>query len=201
MARKPAPGAHDRILDTAARLFNDHGVHAVGLQQIIDECSCGKNLLYREFGSKDELIVAYLERCRQDSAARIDRATQALADDPAGQLVAVVRVASEQVAAPDYRGCPFLNIHAEFPDTNHPAHQVSVAHRTALRAQLRDLAARAGAADPETLADRILLIVDGVYANGAILDTGGAAGAAVAFAEEVVRDATRPSATMNATPA
>lgn len=194
MARKPAPGTHDRILDVAARLFADHGVRAVGLQQVIDECGCGKNLLYREFPSKDGLVVAYLERCRQEWTATIDRALVPLADDAAGQLVALVGAVAEQVAAPGYRGCPFLNAHGEFPDASHPAHRVAVAHRTALRAHLRDLARRAGAGDPETLADRLLLIVDGMYANGAILGADGAAADGVAFAAELVRAATRPAA-------
>jgi AcrR family transcriptional regulator len=193
MARKPAPGTRDRILDTAARLFYDHGVHAVGQQQVVEECGCGKNLLYREFPSKDELVVAYLERCRQDWATDFARTTEPLADDPAGQLVAVVRATASAVAAPGYRGCPFQNVYAEFPEPEHPAHQISIAHRNDILAHLRQIAERTGTPDPETLADRILLIIDGVYANGAVLGSNGAAAVAVAFAEEVVRAATTGS--------
>jgi AcrR family transcriptional regulator len=195
MARRPAPGARDRILDTAARLFNDNCVRAVGLQQVIDECGCGKSLLYREFASKDELVVAYLERCRQDWAATVDRATRPLAGDPAGQLVAIVRAAAERVAAPGFRGCPFLNARAEFPDPDHPAHRLAVANHDAQRARLQDLAERARARDPDALADRIMLIIDGVYANGA------ATAAGVAFADDVVRAATRPASATESAPA
>jgi AcrR family transcriptional regulator len=201
MARKPAPGTRDRILETAANLFYQHGVHAVGQQQVVDACGCGKNLLYREFASKDDLVVAYLEQRRREWAVTFDQATRPLADDPAGQLVAVVRIAADHVAAPGYRGCPFMNVHAEFPDPTHPAHQIVVEHRADVRAHLRCFADRADARDPETLADRIMLIVDGVYANGAILGSSAAAAAAVAFADEIVRAATPPSAAMESRPA
>src|SRR5262245_27226240 len=112
MARQPAPGARERILDTAARLFSDHGVHAVGQQQVVDECGCGKNLLYREFASKDELVVGYLERSRQTWLEEIERRLAPLAGDPRAQLLAFVQHAAESVATPGYRGCPFQNVHA-----------------------------------------------------------------------------------------
>ncbi len=194
MPRKPAPGARDRILDVAARLFYERGVHAVGLQQVIDDYGCGKNLLYREFPSKDELVVAWLERCRQDWAAKVDRAIEPLAGDPAAQLVAIVRVAADDIAGPTFRGCALRNTHVEFPDPDHPAHRVAVEHLVALRAQLRELAERAGADDPGTLADRVMLILDGLQTNGAVLGRDGPAAAAVELAEQVVRDAIRSGA-------
>ncbi|MGW5054293.1 TetR/AcrR family transcriptional regulator [Actinokineospora sp. NPDC004072] len=189
MPRKPSPDARERILDVATRLFTAHGVHAVGMQQVIDEFGCGKNLLYREFASKDELIVAYLTRCRDSWACMYERAGEGRADDPAGHLVALVAETAATVMEPDYRGCPIHNTHAEFPDPDHPAHQVAAEHFADLRARLLTLATRAGAADPQTLADRILLIIEGIYTNGMSQGPRGAAHAAPAFATEVIRAA------------
>lgn len=190
MARKPAPGTRDRILDTAARLFYDHGVHAVGQQQLIEECGCGKNLLYREFASKDELVVAYLDRKARESEAIVEAAMAPYAGDPAGQMLAIVRSVAAQVATTGYRGCPFLNVHAEFPDRDHPVNRAAVAHRQTNRERFRTLAEQAGASDPAVLADRIMLIVDGMYANGAMQGGEATMAAAVDFAEEVIRAAT-----------
>lgn len=190
MARKPAPGTRDRILDTAARLFYDQGVHAVGVQQVIEELGCGKNLLYREFTSKDDLVVAYLERCRADWANTVEAVIAPFDGDPAAQLIAIVRSAAEKVVAPEYRGCPFQNVNAEFPDPDHPVNRASVAHRSDVRATLQELAERAGARNPGTLADRLLLIMDGISANGAIFGSQAGVETAVSFAEEVVRAAT-----------
>jgi AcrR family transcriptional regulator len=193
MARTSDPGARDRILDVATRLFAEYGVHAVGLQQIINECGCGKNLLYREFASKDELVVAYLERCRQDWNAIVDEASRADATDPARRLIALVGAVAKRAAADGFRGCPLRNAYAEFPDETHPAHQVIVAHYTERQDHLRELAQRAQARDPDALSDRIALIIDGINANGAVLGRTGALGAAVTFAEDTVRTQTRPA--------
>ena len=194
MPRQPAPGTRDRILDTASRLFAEHGVHPVGLQQIIDECGCGKNLLYRHFASKDDLVVAYLRRCRAEWKAIIVGAIQQAEGDPAGQLVAVVRAVAGQVSDPGCRGCPFLNTHAEYRDPANPAHQVAVEHFTALRRQLRGLASRARLTNPHAVAERILLIVYGLYSTGAVLDARDTGPTAIALAEETVRTRTRPAA-------
>lgn len=193
MARKPAPGTRDRILDNAARLFQQHGARAVGTQQIIDECGCGKKLLYGEFPTKDDLVVAYLERCQREWNEIMDEATATYVDDPGRQLVALVSAAARQVAAPDFRGCPFRTTHAQFPDDAHPAHQVAVRHVKSLRARLHRLAKQTQARDPRALADRLLLIIDGLYTNGSILGRSGAATAAVALADDVVRDAMKPA--------
>jgi AcrR family transcriptional regulator len=186
MARTPTPGTRERILDNATRLFDEHGARAVGMQQIIDECGCGKNMLYREFASKDDLVVAYLDRCHEEWTAIVDDATRPVAGDPSGQLVAIVAVAAGQVAAPDYRGCPFRTAQAQFRDPSHPVHRAAARHLDALHARLRALADQAGARDPDILADRLMLVVDGVYVNGAAYGDRGAARAAVDLAAELV---------------
>jgi AcrR family transcriptional regulator len=191
MPRRPDPTARERILDVAARLFAEHGVHAVGLQQIIDEGGCGKNLLYREFGSKDDLVVAYLQGCRTDWDATVERAESAAPEDPGRQLVEIVSEVAEQSVAEGFRGCPLRNAFAEFPDPGHPAHQVIVGYYADRQVQLRGLAADAGAADPDTLADRIALIIDGLNANGPVLGRDGAFASSLDFAEELVAGATQ----------
>jgi AcrR family transcriptional regulator len=191
MPRKPDPTVRDRILDTAAHLFDAQGVHAVGLQQIIDEIGCGKNTLYREFATKDELVAEVLVRSRKIWEADLARVAEAI-PDPAGQLLAIVSHVAEQTMAPEFRGCAIYNTQAEFPDPDHPVNKAAVCNFELMHASLHGLARKAGAADPRTLADRIMLIIDGLKANGAAMGRKGAAPAAVKFAEEVIRNALRP---------
>ncbi|WP_433330855.1 TetR/AcrR family transcriptional regulator [Spirillospora sp. CA-294931] len=184
MARRPSPQTRERILDAATELFDRYGVHAVGMQRIIDEAACGKNLLYREFASKDELVVAYLHRGSSHWNSTLARALAA-ATTPEDQLVELVRIVGDSV--PGTRGCGLRNTLAEYPDRDHPAHRFVVEHLQTVRNQLRELAARTSTADPDQLVDRILLIINGLYSpDCGIAGTSTAATAAVDLAREVV---------------
>ncbi len=165
MARQPAPGTRDRILDTAARLFTEHGVRAVGMQRIVDECGCGKNLLYREFPSKDALVVAHLARIRALWSEQVEQVTAPLVGDPAAQLVAITRLAAGQVGEVDYRGCAFRNCFTEFPD--HEVGRFAADHLADVRAHIGDLTRQTGHPEPELLAERIWLVIEGMYATAA----------------------------------
>jgi AcrR family transcriptional regulator len=146
-------------------------------------------MLYREFPSKEDLVVAWLERCRQDWAEKAAEAMAPLAGDPAAQMIAIVRVSADDLACPGFRGCALHNTHAEFPERDHPAHRVAVDHVVSVRALLRDLAEQAGVESPDQLADRLMLVLDGLQSNGAMLGRDGPAAAAVDLAEHIVRDA------------
>ena len=189
MPRKAAPDSRERILDTASRLFYERGVHAVGVQEVIDACGCGKNLLYREFPSKDDLHLAYLERQLQEWEVKFAATIEPYAGDAARQLLAVVRCAVDEANDPEFHGCPFAKSNAEYPDSSHPVHQAAQHQRTTLLTRIGSVAAEAGARDPEALAARIVLILDGISTNGAILGGGGAAQVALDFAEETIRHA------------
>ena len=187
MARQPAPGTRERILTVATELVNQHGVRAVGMQQVVNETRLGKNLLYREFASKDDLVVAWLHQMRAvwwESTAKV---FERYPDDPARQLLGIVEMVRDDVSAQGYFGCVYHNTSAEFRDPQHPGHQESVQHAREIRQQLCDLAKAAGVDNPRELADQLLLIIDGIYASGSVLGPTGPARMGVQIAAQLIR--------------
>ena len=124
---------------------------------------------------------------RHDWRSIVDEASRAAATDAAQRLVNLVGAVATRAAEDGFRGCTLRNAYAEFPDEAHPAHQVITAHYIERQDLLRDLAERARARDPDGLADRVALIIDGINANGAVLGSAGTIRAAVAFAEDTIR--------------
>jgi AcrR family transcriptional regulator len=161
--KAPDPAARDRVLDTAAALFYEHGFHAVGVDLIVARAAVAKTTLYRHFPSKDDLIVSYLERANEQFWAWFDASV-----DPAApgrdQLVAVFDAVETLGTSPACLGCAFQVTAAEFPDRAHPGHATALAHKEAVRTRLRELAAAAGAAHPDALGDALLLVMDGAFA-------------------------------------
>jgi len=187
LARRPAPGTRERILRVASELFNQHGVRAVGLQQVVDETGLGKSLLYREFASKDDLVVAWLHEMRAIWWEQTGKVIERYPDDPARQLLGIVEMVRDDVSAKGYFGCVYHNTNAEFRDPQHPGHQESVQHAREIRKQLRDLAKAAGVRNPAELGDQLLLVIDGIYASGAVLGPSGPARMGVDVAAELIR--------------
>jgi AcrR family transcriptional regulator len=160
MARPPDPEGRDRILRTASRLFYADGVRAVGMAQVIDAAGCGKNMLYRHFPSKADLAAAYLTATR---AHRLGQMADALSasDDPRERLVALVAEVAARMREQDYRGCAFRNYLIEFPADDDAPARVARTYLRDTRTQVDDLAREAGL--PKSTADRIWLLIDGLY--------------------------------------
>lgn len=156
------PEGRERILTAAAGLFYPRGVRAIGMAEVIQAAGCGKNMLYRHFPSKGALAAAYLRKARESRDARTDRDLTAAGDNPAERLVALIASVADQVRASDYRGCAFRNYLTEFPrDTDEPA-GVARAYLTDSRHQVDALVA-ALPSPPPALADRLWLLIDGLY--------------------------------------
>ncbi|WP_055494218.1 TetR/AcrR family transcriptional regulator [Streptomyces sp. TP-A0356] len=187
MARTPAPGTRRRILSAAAKLFSENGVRAVGMQQVIEETGVGKSLLYREFASKDELVAAWIRQSDEEWWEHARKVTQPHAGDPARQIIALMEFFYESVSAPDFRGCIYFNTSSEFRDPAHPGRVEAKLHLEKLRIWMRDLGATAGADDPESMADALMLVIGGMLANGEVLGASGPARMAVATAEAIIR--------------
>ena len=154
--------ARDRILDTASDLFYRDGYHAVGIDTIVERSGVAKMTLYRHFPSKDALIAGYLERANAEFWEWFESKTAAV-DDPQEKLVAAFRATAALATSPQCLGCTFQAAASEFPELDHPGHDVALAHKRRVLDRLAELANDAGLADPEGLATQLLLLMDGAW--------------------------------------
>lgn len=175
-AVEPAPEVRGRILDTASRLFYERGVRAVGVDLVVLEAAVAKTSLYRYFPTKDDLIVAFLEREDVEFWAQWDGVAMQFPDDPAGELDAHMRWIGERLARSNYRGCPQINVAAEFAEQDHPARQVSLRHMQALRGRLLDIAKRLNVPRPKQLAAQLAVLVNGAFVSSGLLGADEATG-------------------------
>jgi AcrR family transcriptional regulator len=155
-----APGAKARILQTADHLFYSEGIRAVGIDRLISESQVTKATFYKHYGSKDHLIVQYIE-ARHDSVAAELTATAARTSSPQKALQAVISSITSEISRSDFRGDPFLNAAAEYPESAHPVRSVVLRHREWFTDFLADLFQAAGHKRPGDAADDLVLARDG----------------------------------------
>jgi AcrR family transcriptional regulator len=152
----------EKLFQTAARLFYQHGYRAVGVDTIAAESGIGKMTLYRHYPSKDDLIVAFLRDSDENFWQYFEQSTQD-APTPRGKLLAFFSALQNYTLSPECYGCPFINIAVEYPEPGYAGHQVAVEHKESVRTRFRQLASKAGASQPQALADSLLLLMDGAY--------------------------------------
>ena len=146
----------ERILETADRLFYGQGIRAVGVDTVAAEIGISKRTLYNYFPSKDELIVAYLSR-RLKPAPPSDL-------PPVQQILGNFERLERTFATGVFRGCPFVNAVAELKEPAHAANKIALAFKEQRRLWFRDLLARLGVDDPDTLAMQLQILADGAIA-------------------------------------
>jgi AcrR family transcriptional regulator len=185
MSTDRAP-ARDRLLAAANELFYEEGVHTVGIDRVIERAGVAKATLYNAFGSKDELIRAYLAGRHAIRRERITAGIERHAD-PRDRVLAVFDVLAESFAQPNYHGCAFVNASAEaHPDS--PIARATGEYRTWLRTLFTDLAQAAGATAPEPLARQLVMLYDGAGIS-AKMDQNQAAAMTARAAASVLIDA------------
>jgi len=181
--------ARDRLLAAADELFYEEGVHTVGIDRVIAHAGVAKATLYNAFGSKDELIRAYLNGRH---AVRRDRITAGIArhKTPRARLLGVFDVLAESVADPNYHGCAFVNAGAE-AQAGSPIEEAVDEYRGWVRSLFTELARDAGAARPEQLGRALHLLYDGAAVSARMDRDPNAASAARAVAATLLDAATR----------
>jgi AcrR family transcriptional regulator len=163
---RPAP--RERLLAAADRLFYEEGVCTVGIDRILEEADVARASLYSTYGSKDELIRAYLQKRSEDWRALVAEALPTRWDNPRDRMLGIFELMAEWFNTPDYRGCPFINASAEAAVTD-VVSEVCDFHREWLRDLFSRLGKEVGLEDPEGLSAQLVLLCDGAMV-GAQLD-------------------------------
>jgi AcrR family transcriptional regulator len=158
----PTQTTRDRLIDAASDLFYEHGFHSVGLDQIIDQVGVTKTTFYNHFESKDALIIEVLRhRDEIETAELLASMRERAGDDPRGQLIVLFDVLHDWFNGASFRGCIFMNAAVAFPIPNDPVHIAAAAHGASLFTAIRAIAEKAGADDPDLIANQILMLISG----------------------------------------
>lgn len=158
------PKAAQRIQTAAKDLFYRQGIRATGVEEVCRVAEATKMSLYRAYPSKDALIAAILQEDAEEHDAWFAEVT-AGAKTPLDKLRAIFEASAQKLASPDYRGCPMLLAQAEFPDPDHPTHQIVAAFKARVCNHLTELAREAGAEDPQLLGELLAVLFDGAWSS------------------------------------
>jgi AcrR family transcriptional regulator len=156
--------ARAHALNVASDLFYRSGVRAVGMEEIVATSGVAKTTIYRHFPTKDALIAAFLEKEDDAFWTQWDGVVSA-PDLPIEMLDALCVWIGKLASRAGYRGCPQLNVAAEFADPDHPARQVARRHKTEMHRRLHGLCDATEAENAGIAAIQIALLFDGAFMN------------------------------------
>ncbi|MHC5541424.1 TetR/AcrR family transcriptional regulator, partial [Singulisphaera rosea] len=162
----------NKILSTATELFYNQCIRAVGVDLVVEKAGVAKTSLYRHFGAKDDLVVAFLQRMDQDFWETWDKVAEEHPTDPRAELNAQLDWIGERVARPEYRGCPQINVAAEYPELDHPARKLAKAHKLEMRRRLRVIVEKLNCESPEELAGQLAVLINGAFVSTPMYEPG-----------------------------
>ena len=166
--------ARERILLTAHDLFYREGIRATGIDRVIAESGVTKVTFYRQFPSKNDLILAYLEYRHARWIAWFGDALRRHGSERPGRGIdALAPALGEWLRHEDYRGCAFINGVGEIGVTLPEVMDIARRHKSEMTAAIAGLLppSRQRARDAEALA----LAVDGAIVHAQFAETPDAA--------------------------
>ena len=155
------PDARERIVATAYELFSRRGIRDVGIDEVIERARVAKATLYRHFPSKDDLVMAFLERREERwTLAWVEAEAKRRGATPEDQLLAIFELFDEWFHRADFEACSFINVLLEM-GPEHRVGQASVRHLASIRSIVSRLAEEAGLRDPASFAHSCHILMKG----------------------------------------
>ncbi|WP_405779104.1 TetR/AcrR family transcriptional regulator [Streptomyces sp. NBC_01378] len=150
-----------RVLEAAARLFYERGIHAVGVDLIAAEAGVTKKTLYDRFGSKEQIVVEYLADRDDRWRAFLAQCLDAAQPVSAARVLAVFDASRAWSAKNSSKGCSMVNAHAEISDPSHPAYPIITGQKEWMLALFTDLAGDIAPGRAAQLGRTLMLLHEG----------------------------------------
>ncbi|MBA3368820.1 MAG: TetR/AcrR family transcriptional regulator [Geodermatophilaceae bacterium] len=163
-ARNPVlvDGGRERTMRAAYELFSRGGTRTIGVDAVVARAAVAKMTLYRHFPSKEDLVLAFLERREQLWTRQwLGEEVVRRETDPARRLLAIFDVFHEWFQTPEFEGCTFIQVLLEHTDVTNPVRLATVANLENIRGFLRELGAAAGIADTDAFARQWHILMKG----------------------------------------
>ena len=161
-----------RILDAAKRAFYERGYGAVGMDDIRDAAGVSLRRLYREFPSKENVVVGVLGELHQDWERGL-QSVVAGTEDPHAKVLAIYDYLAAWFGEDSFRGCGFINAFAELGASSAAVAELARDHKESFQAYVRELVAAAGGSPK--LASQLAILAEGAQTTAAIAGTTSAA--------------------------
>lgn len=173
--RVPRAKAQEIILNAAEELFYQEGIHAVSVDAIVERAGLNKMSVYRQFSSKSDLILAYMQKKQTVFWQEWEQSMAKHPDQPREQLIQFFADLAARASSSEFRGCCFINVSIEFPDTTHPVRELVCTHQKRISDAFLERTTALGAANPCELAYTLMLLMEGTYADSQTYGTDSAA--------------------------
>ena len=151
----------DRLLDAAKQLFCLHGINATGVDAIVAKAGTAKTTLYKIFGSKQQLVEAFLDREGERWRTWFFASVDALPGEASDRLVGVFDVLQTWFADDDFAGCPFINAVGEHDKSDDRLRTLALQHKSAVDAYLGQIARDAEVRDAAAVINELGILIDG----------------------------------------
>jgi AcrR family transcriptional regulator len=161
--RRSSAVVREKLVDAAYELFSRQGIRAVGVDTIIARAGVAKMTFYRHFPSKEDLVLAFLDRREQLWTREwLEAEIKRRATTPREKLLAIFDLFEEWFQRDDFEGCSFIGTMLE-TSSNAESRVLGAtrAHLANVRLLVQGLAEEAGLRDPRELAWNMQLIMAG----------------------------------------
>lgn len=149
-----------RILDAATVLFYYRGINSVGVELVAERAGTTKKTIYDRFGSKEGLVIAYLEARARRWQAHVTEHVAQVEGSAADRAVAVIDALESWLEMAD-RGCGFVAAYAELSTSSERATTVVRAEKQWMRELFGRLLDGGGVHDDGSLARQLALVQEG----------------------------------------